>query len=561
MLQVVFSTFMEDFIKNPFMKPTGLFFFTLFTSFKAANSQSFGAGNVVVVRVGEGQDQLANTGAPVFLDEYTPAGTFVSQTVIPSTAIGLNKALILGGTGSSEGMITRSIDGKYLSLIGYNRNLPINIGDPALSGTTSASVNRSVARIDASKNIDLTTALTDFASGGSPRSIVTTNGADFWGTGGAGGVRYFTFGATTSTQISTTITNSRGIAIADNNLFVSSQTGAFRLGKMGSGLPTGTGQTLVNLPGFPTATGSPYQFVFMDLNGAVAGPDVLYIADDATGLMKYSLVGGNWVANGVVGVDADDYRGLTGYKNASDNSITLFAVRKGGSGSSGGGELVSLIDNTGYNVSIGTPTITVLATAQLNQAFRGVAMAPESVVVPLDLMSFSASSTFKANLLTWTTSQEFGIQKYAVQKSTDGQHFETLAWVNAKGNALYNEYKVMDEILSKRTTYYRLQIIEKDASTRYSKIVRLQSLGNQTGFAVWPNPVTNRNGNIIVKHPAASGKASIAIYAADGRMMLQYPIPQQTIQTGLALGNIPAGNYRVVYNSNQQRLTQQISVQ
>ncbi len=543
------------------MKPTGLLILSLISFTCYVHSQSFGAGNIVVVRVGVGQEQLSNTGAPVFLDEYTPGGTFISQTIIPSTAIGANKSLILGGTGSSEGMLTRSADGQYLALIGYNRNLPISIGDPALSGTSSASVNRSVARIDASKNIEVTTSLTDFATGGSPRSVVTTNGTDFWGGGGAGGVRYFTLGATTSTQISTTITNSRVVNIFDNNLFVSSQTGAYRLGQMGTGLPTSNGQTLVNLPGFPTATGSPFQFVFIDLNASVAGPDVVYVADEATGLLKYSLVGGSWMANGLVGAAADVYRGLTGYKNSIDNSVVLFATRKGGTGASGGGELVTLTDNTGYNNSIGNPTVTILATAANNQAFRGVAMAPEAVVVPLDLMSFSASSTSKANLLNWTTSQEFGIQKYAVQKSTDGVNFETLAWVNAKGNALYNEYRVTDSEPAKGSVYYRLQIVEKDATTRYSKIVRLQSVGNVTGFAVWPNPVSNGNGNIIVKHPATSGKASIALYASDGKMILQYPVPNQTLQTGIALGNIPAGNYRIVFTSNQQRFTQQISVQ
>lgn len=543
------------------MKPAGLLIFYFLLSHQFANGQSFGAGNIVVVRLGAGADQLSNTGAQVFLDEYTPTGAFVSQLIIPSSANGANKSLVLGGTGASEGMITRSVDGQYLVLVGYNRNLPITIGDPALSNTTSAAVNRSVARIDAAKNIDLTTGLTDLASGASPRSATTNNGTDFWGTGGAGGVRYFTLGATTSTQISTTITNGRTLLIADNRLFVGSSTGNNRIGQMGTGLPITAGQTLANLPGYPTTSGSPYQFLLVDLNASEPGPDVLYAADDASGIQKYSLVAGTWVSNGTAGTGSDTYRGLTGFKNPGDNSIVLFSTRKGGTGASGGGELVTFTDNTGYNASIGTPTITVLATAATNQAFRGVAMAPEAVIVPLDLLSFTASSTSKTNVLAWTTSQEFGIKKYGVQKSTDGVHFETLSWVNAKGSALYNEYKVNDELLSKGSVYYRLQIVEKDATTRYSKIVRLQSLGNQSTFAVWPNPVTNRNGNIIVKHPAASGKATLAIYAADGRMILQYSVPQQTIQTGLALNNLPAGNYRLVYTSSQQKLSQQISVQ
>src|SRR5262249_52491697 len=88
---------------------------------------------------------------------------------------------------------------------------------------------------------------------------------------------------------------------------------------------------------------------------------------------KYSLVGGNWTANGTIGVDADDYRGVTGV--VSGSSVTLFATRKGGSGATGGGELVSLLDASGYNRAVaGAPT--PLATAVANTAFRGVGVIP-----------------------------------------------------------------------------------------------------------------------------------------------------------------------------------------
>src|SRR5262249_1580816 len=60
----------------------------------------------------------------------------------------------------------------------------------------------------------------------------------------------------------------------------------------------------------------------------------------------------------------------------SGTTVTLFAVRKGGSSATGGGELVKLVDSSGYNGAFsGTPTL--LATAGTNTAFRGVALAPE----------------------------------------------------------------------------------------------------------------------------------------------------------------------------------------
>jgi hypothetical protein len=327
-------------------------------------------GNVEVYRVGDGASSLANTGNAVFVDEFTPAGVLVRTISLPTALNGANRRLIASGTATSEGLLTRSADGRYLILTGYDSALG---GAASVVTTTAASVARVVGRIDASGSVDTTTALGDAADGNNPRSASSTNGSDLWFTGAAGGIRYTTLGSTTSTQLSTTVVNLRQGNIFAGQLFVSTSSGsAVRLGSVGTGTPTTAGQTITNLPGFPTA-GSPYAFFFADLDGT-PGLDTVYVAsDDASALTKFSLVAGSWVASGTVGVTADAYRGVTGV--VSGSSVTLYATRKGGSGATGGGELVALVDASGYQGSLaGTPTL--LVTAAANTAFRGVALAP-----------------------------------------------------------------------------------------------------------------------------------------------------------------------------------------
>jgi hypothetical protein len=108
-----------------------------------------------------------NTGSPVFLDEYTPSGTLVQSMALPTSVSGSNKQLIASGTASSEGLLTLSSDGRYLFLTGYAANIG---GTASLSGTTGIAIPRTVGRVDASGNIDTSTALTDFATGNNPRS-------------------------------------------------------------------------------------------------------------------------------------------------------------------------------------------------------------------------------------------------------------------------------------------------------------------------------------------------------------------------------------------------------
>jgi len=333
------------------------------SSVHALNSP-FTPGNIVVYRIGDGSTGLVNTGSPVFLDEFTPSGTLVQSIALPTAVSGSNKQLIASGTATSEGNLTNSADGRYVLLTGYARNIG---GSGSLSGTTSATVNRTVGIVDYNAAIDTSTALTDFSSANNPRSATSIDGSAFWVAGAGGGTRYVaSVGATTSTQLNST--GSRVVSIFNGQLYVSTAN----LNSLGTGISTTTGQTLTVVPGL--SLGSAYSYYFADLTAAVSGPDTLYVADDTVGITKYSLISGTWTSNGTVGVGTDTYRGLTCIVNGT--SVTIFATRKGGGGATGGGELVSIVDASGYNGAFsGTPTL--LATAANNIAFRGVARAPE----------------------------------------------------------------------------------------------------------------------------------------------------------------------------------------
>lgn len=340
----------------------------------------FTPGNLAVYRVGTGTGSLVNTGNPVFIDEYTPAGTLVQSIALPSV-IGAPpaNACVASGTATSEGLLSRSADGNYLMVPCYSSNLPAAAG---LSGTTGMAVPRVAARVDGAGAIDTSTALTDFASGNNPRSVASSNGSDIWVSGGAAGVRYATLGASTSTQLSTTVTNLRQSAVFDGQLYVSTSSGStVRIGAVGVGLPTTSGQTISNLPGFPV-TGSPYSFALVDLSAGVAGVDTLYVAEDtASGgqIQKYSLVGGSWTASGSIAAAA--VRGLVA--SVSAGVVTLYGST-GGSAAAGGGTLYTATDASGYN-AIASGSATSIATAAANTAFRGIAFVPTVSVAQPDL--------------------------------------------------------------------------------------------------------------------------------------------------------------------------------
>ena len=80
----------------------------------------FTLGNLVVYRVGDGSAALGANATPVFLDEYTPAGTLVQSIAMPTAVSGANKRLTASGNSTTEGFLTRSADGHYIVIPGYD---------------------------------------------------------------------------------------------------------------------------------------------------------------------------------------------------------------------------------------------------------------------------------------------------------------------------------------------------------------------------------------------------------------------------------------------------------
>ena len=369
----------------------------------------FTAGNVVVYRVGTGAAALSNASAAVFLDEYSAAGTLVQSIPLPTADSGANQSITASGSATSGGLISRSSDGQYVIVTGYD-SIP---GVASITGSATTSVTRVIGRVAANGAVDSSTTTTSFSLD-NIRGATSADGSAFWASGGNTGIIYQPLGGSgAGTIVSSSVTNNRSLGIFGGQLYVSSGSGTntFRgVNGVGTGLPTTTGQTTTRLPGMnDTDNPSSYQFFFADLDAGVAGNDTLYIADDGAGaLTKWSLVGGTWTKNNTIGVTADDYRGLTGSVNAT--TVTLYATRDN---STGADTLVSLVDATGYNAAM-TATPTLVATAATNTAFRGVALAPVEIpqLIITEVNSNATGGDFWELTNVGVTTQDIGNWKW-----------------------------------------------------------------------------------------------------------------------------------------------------
>lgn len=372
----------------------------------------FTPGNIVVCRIGDGVTNLSTSASPVYLDEYTLNGTLVQSISMPQVPSGTNRALTLPASYLSGGMISRSADGQYIVIGGLNAA----VGYPSVAGTDATVVQRVMGSVNFNGVINTTTALTDWSRLNAVASVVSINGNQFWGIGagtssGTGGIHYATLGASSSIQINSVAPSSgNSLNITNAQLYIA---GSGQINKVGTGLPIVSGQTMQSF-GLPVGTHT--QFFLVDMDLSIPGVDVLYVSDAFNGLRKYSLVGGAWVLNGNIGSGADAYRGLTG--KVSGANVTLFATRQGGNSSSfGGGELVTIVDNSGYNGTFSGPP-TLLATSVTDKSsFRGVAFVPQQAPSCTQPNPTASNISINSATISWAAVGNAAGYQYALTTS------------------------------------------------------------------------------------------------------------------------------------------------
>lgn len=321
-----------------------------------------------VVRVGDGTATLSSAATATFLERRKLSdGSLVGAPLpLPVAVSGANRIFTLSGSSTAEGGLSRSSDGRYLVMAGYDST----VGTAAVASTASATTSRVIARIDTNGTIDTSTAA-DFFSAASVRSAHSTDGKSLWAAG-AGGIVAATFGSTAKpTQILTN--NMRWLHISGAQLYASSASGTnVGISTIGTGLPTATA-TATLLPGFSAQPASShYGFVAFDRD-AVAGIDVIYVADDRAagsggGIQRWKLSGTTWMLDGTMAKTLTaGVRGLFGYEQAGN--VVLYATT-----AENPARVVRFTDD-GTAIDMLTPT--ALATAATNTAYRGIALSPQ----------------------------------------------------------------------------------------------------------------------------------------------------------------------------------------
>jgi len=114
-----------------------------------------------------------------------------------------------------------------------------------------------------------------------------------------------------------------------------------------------------------------------------------------------------------------------------------------------------------------------------------------TVPLPVTLARFTATAETGTVLLSWSTTEEKGSDRFEIERSKDGKAWATIGSVASRGesNALL-DYTFMDARPATGTNLYRLRMVDADGSYAFSSIREVKVKGLVA--TAYPNPVSDR---------------------------------------------------------------------
>lgn len=173
------------------------------------------------------------------------------------------------------------------------------------------------------------------------------------------------------------------------------------------------------------------------------------------------------------------------------------------------------------------------------------ALAPTSVPLPIQLLSFSAVATACKAKITWASADEQELQNYTLQYSTDARTFQDVAVLPAQGDN--SNYQFSYEQL-KGKGYYRLQIKKQDASITYTNVISVQTdCATQNEIVAYPNPVINQ-----LQLKGLSIGQTLCLYGINGQLLRLDPVHETSVQ--MDMSNYANGTYTILVSAQNQNV-------
>ncbi len=137
------------------------------------------------------------------------------------------------------------------------------------------------------------------------------------------------------------------------------------------------------------------------------------------------------------------------------------------------------------------------------------------IMLPADLVAFTARADGRQVRLDWATSWERNTDRFVAEASTDLLQFRRVGEVASAGTTDQRQfYSLTDETPAPGPNYYRLLQIDRDGAVHYSRIISAIVQTSEPAIHITPNPADRQQISLTL---LSTDSAELMVFDALGR--------------------------------------------
>lgn len=214
-------------------------------------------------------------------------------------------------------------------------------------------------------------------------------------------------------------------------------------------------------------------------------------------------------------------------------------------------DLMSTVSGNSTSGTISAGTTQNLGFFSIGNSFR---------ILPIELLSFDALLTHSGEIaINWETASERNNDFFTLEKSFDGEIWTIIALIPGAGNSQeITNYNYLDKNARYGRQFYRLTQTDFDGMSETFQVIgvsKFETTGEAIGFALFPNPTTDR---ITIRSENINlDEVDLSILDSQGREVLRLDQMNGTLQE-VELGTLPKGLYLVRLSSLRGQVTKKV---
>ena len=185
----------------------------------------------------------------------------------------------------------------------------------------------------------------------------------------------------------------------------------------------------------------------------------------------------------------------------------------------------------------------------------------QSMPLAVQVLDFNAVLTRdKDVLLNWKAYADQNASGFEVERSKDQNTWESIGQIDVNSSAYTSDYSLLDQQPMQGKSYYRLKLVEKSGSSRYSsaRLIQLDML--ITKLNIYPNPA--KKDFTISFNSAAIQTATLTLRSVSGEVMIKRSVSlnQGDNRLQISTDKLSNGLYLVELITAEKTFTSRLTV-